>query len=388
MADACFTARATTCDHVCTSIAKLALPITAGGQYNHEDATTFIAGIRRILRETYNPGDPGNGMDKLCVVSNAIACIKSTSAVTAKTVLDDAKHIAIAASTTSGTTIPPAIDMRSDAQDEADRLNLINQAVIGAKEGTDEAITKKVGTDVTDAILKTADGSNFKSIDDWQLEDVLAAIIQGADRSNTADVLNQLLAIIQFVFDFCKKVDANMELLRSKVGHLTSYGITIDNTQLALILLANIDTAASNEWGREFRPTLQTIRRRYAYNHVHDTTSISDMFQELAGANGVQKLADAPAPSGNANAVNKQVSLLTQLLEQQTSDSNGEASEYTAAEQLDSNSSNDKSRRGRHRGRNGGGGSGSRRNNCTAGRGNCSRSRHPLIPCPHCKKFK
>ena len=107
MAVACFTARATTRDHVRASITKLALPITAGGQYIHEDVTTFIAGIRHILRETYNPGDPGNGMEKLCVASNAIARIKSTSVATAKTVLDDAKRIAIAASTTSGTTIPP-----------------------------------------------------------------------------------------------------------------------------------------------------------------------------------------------------------------------------------------------------------------------------------------
>ena len=71
MADACFTARATTREHVRSSIAKLTLLTNASGQYNHNHATTFIAGIRRILRETYNPGDPGNGMDKLCMASNA-----------------------------------------------------------------------------------------------------------------------------------------------------------------------------------------------------------------------------------------------------------------------------------------------------------------------------
>ena len=83
MADACFTARATTCKHVCSSIAKLNLLTNASGQYNHDHATTFIAGIHRILHETYNPGDPGNGMDKLCVASNAIARIKSTTVATA-----------------------------------------------------------------------------------------------------------------------------------------------------------------------------------------------------------------------------------------------------------------------------------------------------------------
>jgi hypothetical protein len=281
MADTCFTACATTCEHVRASITKLTLPTTDGRQYNHKDATTFIAGVRRILRETYNPGDPGNGMDKLCVAANAIASIKSTSVATAKYILDNARCAAAATSTVGGPTVTPAIDNRSDVQDEANRLNLINQAVIGAKEGTNEAITAKVGTDVTEAVLKNAGGSDFKSIDDWQLEEVLAAVAQGADRPKTTDVLLTLLAIIQFALDFRKEVSANMELLHAKVGCMQYYGITVDDTQLALILLANIDAAASEEWGHEFRPAIQTIQRRYAYNYIHNTTSIPNMLQEL-----------------------------------------------------------------------------------------------------------
>ena len=49
----------------------------------------------------------------------------------------------------------------------------------------------------------------------------------------------QLLHIIQFTFDFRKKVSSNMKLLCSKAGHMHSYGITIDDAQLALVLLAN-----------------------------------------------------------------------------------------------------------------------------------------------------
>ena len=108
MADACFTARATTREHVRDSIAKLALPTTDSSQYNHDAATTFIAGICPILRETYNPGDPGNGMDKLCNASNAIARIKSTDVATSKTVLDKADRFARSLSTNI-TTVAPEI---------------------------------------------------------------------------------------------------------------------------------------------------------------------------------------------------------------------------------------------------------------------------------------
>ena len=96
MADACFTARATTREHVSAAIAKLTLPKTESGQYNHEDATTFITGIHRVLRETYNPGDPGNGMDKLTVAAYAIARSKSTAVATAASVLDESRRAAAA----------------------------------------------------------------------------------------------------------------------------------------------------------------------------------------------------------------------------------------------------------------------------------------------------
>ena len=386
MADACFTARSTTREHVAASIKKLTLPTTDNGQYDHDAATTFIAGIHRVLRETYNPGDPGNGMFKLCAAANAIASIKATSVATAKSVLDDAKAIAAAASTGSSI-VPPAIDSRADAQDEADRINLINQAVIGAKEGAAEAITAKVGSDVTDAVLKTADGSDLRSIDDWLLEEVLAAVVQGADRPNSSDVLAQLLHVIQFEFDFRKKVSANMELLRAKAGRMTAYGITVDDSQLALVLLANIDIASSHDWGREFRPTLQTIRRRFTYNHAHNATTVAAMLKELAGADGVRKLNDAPAPTGTANAVSNQVSLLTQLLQQQHDASDTEHTEAASAVQTDSDSSTKHNNRHRDRGRD------NERNNRRGGRRGGQRgtqrsnSRHPPNPCQHCKKF-
>ncbi len=58
---------------------------------------------------------------------------------------------------------------------------MINQLVIGAKEGVVKAMTKSVGSDITDAVLQTADGSNHKSIDNYTLFAVMAAVIDGPD---------------------------------------------------------------------------------------------------------------------------------------------------------------------------------------------------------------
>ena len=149
MADACFTARATTREHVREAIEKLALPKNANGQFNHDAATNFNAAIPRVLKGTFNPINPGCGMSGLCTKASDLAKMATTSVATVKSVLDDAKAKALAESTPTNT-VSPSITTRSDVQEEANRINLLHQAVIGAKEGATEAITNKVGSDITD----------------------------------------------------------------------------------------------------------------------------------------------------------------------------------------------------------------------------------------------
>eukprot|EP00956_Cyclotella_meneghiniana_P041692 scaffold235597_cov36-Cyclotella_meneghiniana.AAC.2 len=90
----------------------------------------------------------------------------------------------------------------------------------------------------------------------------------------------------------------------------------MDDTQIALIILANIEVAATQEYGTEFKTALQTIRRRCNYSHVHAATSIAAILTELAAADAVRQLKDASAPSkGFANAVTDQYSTFAQLLQ-------------------------------------------------------------------------
>ena len=76
-------------------------------------------------------------------------------------------------------TVSPPITARAEAHEEADCLNVINQAVIGAKEGAADAITKLVGGDITDAILCTPGGRDHKGVEDFRLLDVMQAAING-----------------------------------------------------------------------------------------------------------------------------------------------------------------------------------------------------------------
>jgi hypothetical protein len=61
---------------------------------------------------------------------------------------------------------------------------------------------------------------------------------------------------------------------------------------------------------------MQAICKKYTYNHVHNATSLQDIMKELAGADGVRKLKDAPAPgTGTAHSVADSVSYLSAMMD-------------------------------------------------------------------------
>ncbi len=95
-----------------------------------------------------------------------------------------------------------------------------------------KTITKLVSSNVTDAILRRANASDHKNIDDFTLFEVMKSAIDGADQPSTNNVLEQLLEVINHNFDFCKKVSINMELMQSNVAQMATYSIIIGIPQL------------------------------------------------------------------------------------------------------------------------------------------------------------
>ena len=58
---------------------------------------------------------------------------------------------------------------------------MFTQAILGAKEGVIECMTDLVGSDITNAVLRTSDGTDFKGIDEYQLYEIFEATVGGAD---------------------------------------------------------------------------------------------------------------------------------------------------------------------------------------------------------------
>jgi hypothetical protein len=154
MAEAWYMARATTKQQVLDRINKSTLQTNKHGQYTHDAILLLQKGVQRVLISQFNPSKPGKGMVKLLDNgANILTQVKLTNAITAGSVLKTAKKQADKLTATTGKTILPTFTTQTEAQEEADHLNAINQLVISAKEGVIEALTKLVGSNITNAIL-------------------------------------------------------------------------------------------------------------------------------------------------------------------------------------------------------------------------------------------
>ncbi len=245
-----------------------------------------------------------------------------------------------------------------------------------------EAITKLVGSNVTNAILRMANGSDHKSINNFTLFEVMKSAIDGADRPSTNNVLEQLLEIINHNFDFRKKVSVNMELMQLNAARMATYGIVIGIPQLMLTLLANIKTATKSDYGREFCSAMHAICKKYTYNYVHDATLLQFILKELVGADSVCVLKDAPAlGTGTVHLVAESVSYLQAMMGEDTDSAHSESAYRVSS---DSDSSKEERKPRAHE---------CKKSQCSksrSGRGKKKKDKDNKLKkntCPHCKKF-
>jgi hypothetical protein len=306
MADLVFTARIMIRTQIANKIGRLSLPKNESGQYMHTNITQLKKGIERILKQQYNPAGGDHRMLAILALNNYGP--KANKTITTANVLNMSKKEAEAESTATGTTVHPKIMSRADAQEEAKWLNTNNQAFIGAREGIVKALTMFVGTNITDTILHQADG-DFKGLDKYTLHELLKAAVDGADRPPATDILNQLLAVFNYAFDMRKKISMNMESLQALVIRMSTYGINIGTVQIALVLIANIELAAKEDYGRDFCLALHKICAKYPYSYLHNDTSLKYMLQLLYSADSVWTLKEAPPPA-SANAVQSVLELM------------------------------------------------------------------------------
>lgn len=301
---ALFRVRPEAAERVLKDCTELVLPKNEVGGYAYNDATNLIKELERILtKQLFEDSD--NGMLGLSyTASNTINSYKANIATkkkdviaTAKAAADKQNDLNKAAGNWDSTIVEPEFTSSgTDAQDEADRINTYRLAAIGVKEGIAAGITQLIGKDNTNLILRSADGSRMKSVDEYKLHQLWTAISDGADRPAATIIRKDYVDIAGYIFDWRETTATNVERLAMLAAKASGFGIRVHDDLKAIVILANVEYAAKQSWGAEIRTAQRKIVAAFAYNHTHDAASITECLKFLAGADTARDRQLATAP--------------------------------------------------------------------------------------------
>ena len=408
-------------DRVLKECADLALPKNDVGGYAFNDAINLIQELERILTEQMYEDSKDGMLGLKDEASNTINSGMANIHTKRKDVIAAAKKEAekqtkINKEEGDTTTVvtPEFTASGTEAQDEADRLNSYRMAAIGVKEGFAKGITKIVGKNITNAILRSADGSRMKSVDDYKLHQLWTAIQEGADRPAASKIQKDYVDITRFIFDWRETAATNVEQLAMLAEKASGFGVRIHSDLRAVIILANTEWAAKQSWGAEIRTAQRKITAAYTYNFVHTPESIADILKMLVKADGARdrQLATAPdemAAMANAGSESRGLARLQELIRRQESFSSSDSSmeEAYGVSDTDDEASYRSRDRGRDRGRDRSRGRGSHRSHRKAAKDSKTVRRSPsrspstsrsptpekkpprkqnVTNCKHCKK--
>ena len=283
----------------------------------------------------------------LSTAENTLMEYKATISIKRKDVLKDSNDVTDCLSNSSGTPVEPEIATNSDAQEEADRQNTYQLVAIGVKEGVAAGITKIVGKDITNPILRTSDSTSFKSVDEYQLHQRVTAITEGAERPEATTIRQQFVNIAGMVFDWRDTVAINVKKFATNPAKTQAYGIRVHNDLKAVVIFANVEWAAQQSWGTEISVAHRTIKAKYRYNHTHNMASIKEILKVLTGADEARDRRKATAPGVKVEMVSQGLESLRQLVQQQPSlslDSSDTENAYATTDSKDGGQSRGRSK--------------------------------------------
>ena len=244
---------------------KLAKDSVGGCKYNN--AVTFTKNITGVIEDEYfeNTTDGMKGL--ISENPNKLTGFKDNVAVTKA----DVKAALITAAAAIRINAARETPTNKDAQEEANRQNVFRLAVVGSKEHMAKEITARVGKSITNPILRNADGVRFKKEDEYHLHQLVAAVMEGAERPDPIEIRKKITDVMAFVFDWRETGATNQEQLAADIVKAAAFGVVIGHDIKAAIILSNTTTAARlSRGGTEIAEAQRKICAMQKYNHAHN----------------------------------------------------------------------------------------------------------------------
>ena len=275
------------------------------GVYEYNSVVTLIKQINRVLEQQLFK-ESADGMVGLGSKNpNTLTKFKSNVAIKNSNVKRQSISKAEEAISTSNI-VTPKITTKSDAQDEAYRQNTARLAAIGVKEAISSAITLIIGAQITNPILCMTDGSDFRTVDEYALHQLLRTVKGGAEQSSATAIRQMMVDVMVATFDWQESAATNLKKISTANIMAVTYGVQFHNNIKGFMITANVAYTAQQTWGSNLAEAQRKIKAKYLYNKVQDSDSIINTMKYLAAADEQRNCQEATAPenSKTENMVN------------------------------------------------------------------------------------
>ena len=213
------------------------------GGYEYNAVVTLIKQINRFLEQQLFE-ESADGMVGLGrKMPNTLTSYKSNVAIKKSDVKRQSIAEAQAARSTNNI-VAPKITTNADVQDQVDRQNTARLTAIGVKEAIASAITSIVGAQITNPILRTMDGSDFWTVDKYDLHQLLSAIKGGAEWPSATAIRQMMVGVMATSFDWRNSAATNLEQLSTAIAKAATYGVRFHNNMKGIVITAKVDHAA------------------------------------------------------------------------------------------------------------------------------------------------
>ena len=161
------------------------------------------------------------------------------------------------------------------------------------------AITSIVGDQITNPILCTTDGSDFRTVNEYDLHQLLSTIKGGAKRPLKTVIRQMMMDVMATSFDWRESAVTNLKQLLTAIAKSATYGVSFHNDMKGLVITANVAHASQQPWDSELAETQRKIKEKYLHNRVHDADLIINMMSFLAAVDEQRNRQEATALKNN-----------------------------------------------------------------------------------------
>ena len=180
------------------------------GGYEYNAAVTLLKQINRVLEHQLFKKSADVMVGLVSKIPNTLTRYKSNVAIKKRDVKKQSISKAAMDSTTDSV-VAQEITTNYNAQDKADRQNTACLAAIGVKEAIAVEIMVIVGAHITNPILRMTDGSDFRTVDQYNLRQLLSAVTNEDKLPSVTENRQMMVDAMATSFDWRESVATNLE---------------------------------------------------------------------------------------------------------------------------------------------------------------------------------